>query len=156
MTRSNREDDCWLLNDRFKYAHHTFADSSEKLIHSIFSIVSEGVSLTTHCQFGSQRLWIINSEGRIHCWSSLKVYDCLLNLQTYGHFSRSVDLFMRIGNLASAFSKHFTVQKMMFSINHFFSKCDQIRRKLRLVSFTEEIDNSNLHFLCCVLKKKWK
>ena len=28
--------------------------------------------------------------------------------------------------------KHFTVQKMKFSIKDFFSKCDQIRRKLLL------------------------
>ena len=36
-------------------------------------------------------------------------------------------------------------QKMKFSIKDFFSKCDQIRR---LVTFTEEILNGKLHFLC--------
>ena len=37
---------------------------------------------------------------------------------------------------------------MKFSIKEFFSKCDQIRRKLRiLVTFTEEILNGKLHFL---------
>ena len=42
----------------------------------------------------------------------------------------------------------YTAQKMKFSIKDFFSKCDQIRRKL-LVTFTEEILNGNLHFLFC-------
>ena len=37
-----------------------------------------------------------------------------------------------------------TAQKMKFSIKDFFSKCDQIRRKL--VTFTEEILNGNFIF----------
>ena len=38
---------------------------------------------------------------------------------------------------------------MKFSIKDFFSKCDQIRRKLRIyVTFTEEILNGKFHFLC--------
>ena len=37
---------------------------------------------------------------------------------------------------------------MKFSIKDFFSKCDQIRGKLDLVTFTEEILNGKLHFLC--------
>ena len=37
---------------------------------------------------------------------------------------------------------------MKFSIKYFFSKCDQIRRKLDLVTFTEEILNGKLHSLC--------
>ena len=47
---------------------------------------------------------------------------------------------------------------MKFSINDFFSKCDQIRSVLRiwshslknadLVTFTQEILNGKLHFLC--------
>ena len=46
----------------------------------------------------------------------------------------------------------YTAQKMNFSIKDFFSKCDQIRRKLPidLVTFTEEIINRKLHF-CTVL-----
>ena len=40
-----------------------------------------------------------------------------------------------------------TAQKMKFSIKDFFSKYDQIRR----VTFTEEILNGKLHFLCSVL-----
>ena len=41
-----------------------------------------------------------------------------------------------------------TAQKMKFSIKDFLSKCDQIRRKLDLVTFTKEILNGKLHFLC--------
>ena len=38
---------------------------------------------------------------------------------------------------------------MKFSIKDFFSKFDQIRRKpVDLVTFTEEIFNIKLHFLC--------
>ena len=38
---------------------------------------------------------------------------------------------------------------MKFSIKYFFSKFDQIRRKpVALVTFTEEIFNKKLHFLC--------
>ena len=37
-------------------------------------------------------------------------------------------------------------KKMMFSIKDFFSKGDQVRRKLRnLVTFTEEILDGKLH-----------
>ena len=49
----------------------------------------------------------------------------------------------------------FTAQKMKFSSKEFFSKCDQIHRKLQeaLVTFTEEILNAKLHFLCGVFNK---
>ena len=40
---------------------------------------------------------------------------------------------------------------MKFSINDFFSKCDQIRSFL--ATFTEEILNRKLHFLRSVQKK---
>ena len=40
-----------------------------------------------------------------------------------------------------------TEQKMKFSIKGFFSKCDQIQ-----VTFTEEIFNGKLHFLCRKLR----
>ena len=40
-----------------------------------------------------------------------------------------------------------TEQKMRFSIKDFFSKCDQIRRKIAdLFTFTEEILNGKPHF----------
>ena len=39
-----------------------------------------------------------------------------------------------------------TTQKMIFSIKDFFSKCDQIR----MVTFTGEILDGKLHFLCSV------
>ena len=47
---------------------------------------------------------------------------------------------------------HNTVQKIKFSINIFFSKCDQIRTT-DLVTFTEQIFNRKLHFLCSVPAK---
>ena len=43
-----------------------------------------------------------------------------------------------------------TAQKLKFSIKYFFSKCDQIRNFSNLVTFTEEILNGELHFLCSV------
>ena len=44
-----------------------------------------------------------------------------------------------------------------FSIKYFFSKCDQILRKLQktLVTFTEEILNGKLHFLSSELLLIW-
>ena len=49
----------------------------------------------------------------------------------------------------------FTAQKIKFSSKDFFSKCDQIRRKLQetLVTFTEEILNAKLRFLYSVFNK---
>ena len=41
-------------------------------------------------------------------------------------------------------------KKWKFSIKDFFSKCDQIHRKLDLVTFTEESLNGKLNFLCSV------
>ena len=42
-----------------------------------------------------------------------------------------------------------TAQKMNFFMKDFFSKCDQIRSFLPdLVTFTEEILNGKLYFLC--------
>ena len=42
-----------------------------------------------------------------------------------------------------------TAQKMKFSIKEFFSKYEQIRRKnADLVTFTKEILNGKLYFLC--------
>ena len=41
-----------------------------------------------------------------------------------------------------------TTQKLKFSSEDFFSKCDQIHRKLRIwFTFTEEILNGKLYFL---------
>ena len=40
-----------------------------------------------------------------------------------------------------------TAQKMKFSIKDFLSKCDQIHSFLR-ITFTGEIPNGKLHFLC--------
>ena len=43
-----------------------------------------------------------------------------------------------------------TAQKMKFSINDFFSKCDKI------FTFTEEILNGKLRFLCSLYRKYQK
>ena len=46
-------------------------------------------------------------------------------------------------------NKRYTAPKMKLSIKDFFSKCDQIRKNTAdLVTFTEEIVNGELHFLC--------
>ena len=39
---------------------------------------------------------------------------------------------------------------MKFSIKDFFSKCKQIQKTADLLTFTEEILNGKLHFLCNV------
>ena len=53
---------------------------------------------------------------------------------------------MRI--MINSVSTH-TAQKKKFSIQDFFSKCNQIRKEIAdLVIFTEEILNGKLHFLC--------
>ena len=53
--------------------------------------------------------------------------------------------------LNTTLSKDFSLhKKMKFSIKDFFSKYDQIRRKLDLVTFTEEILDGKLHILCAV------
>ena len=51
--------------------------------------------------------------------------------------------YLYVLKMTSPSLKIFTAQKMKLSINDFFSKCDQIR-----VTFTEEILNGKLHFLC--------
>ena len=45
---------------------------------------------------------------------------------------------------------------MKFSIKDFFSKYDQICRKLDLVTFTEEIFNGKPHFLRSGDNKSWQ
>ena len=53
--------------------------------------------------------------------------------------------------IGSGGRKIFTTQKMKFSIIDFLSKCDKIRIfPADLVTFTEEILNEKLHFLCSV------
>ena len=60
-----------------------------------------------------------------------------------------------LNSLHTIFAEHtcylfFTAQKMKFSIEGFFSKCDQIHKK----PFFEESLSGKLHFLCniCLLK----
>ena len=47
-------------------------------------------------------------------------------------------------------------QKMMFSIKDFFSKCDQIRRKLRIWSYLLKKSVTENFFFCAVLFKIYK
>ena len=49
---------------------------------------------------------------------------------------------------------NYAAQKMKFSIKDFFSKCDQIHRKL--VTFTEETLHGKLQILCSVMVQKLK
>ena len=52
-------------------------------------------------------------------------------------------------NIFLIYSIMVTVQKMIFSIKYFFGKCDQNPQfPADLVTFTEEILNGKLHFLC--------
>ena len=59
------------------------------------------------------------------------------------NFAENTNLFTKV--ISQNVVYYTAAQKMKFSIKDFFSKCDQIRRKL-----TEEILNGKLHFLCSV------
>ena len=54
---------------------------------------------------------------------------------------------------AAFMGKTRTAQKKKFSIKDFFSKCGQIRSSANLFTFTEEILNGKLHFLCSAVKR---
>ena len=55
---------------------------------------------------------------------------------------------VKVGKVLNVVSPY-TAQKVKFPVKDFFSKCDQIRSFPRiLVTFTEEILNGKLHFLC--------
>ena len=66
-----------------------------------------------------------------HLWANASEHTSLQYTKNTGHVKSSV-----------------TAQKMKFSIKYFFSKCDQICRKLDLFTFTEEILKGKLYFLC--------
>ena len=78
-------------------------------------------------------------------------------LTEYTEPGRTVKLFMiwyasefKKYDQKNIFSGGFTVRKMKFSIRNFFSKCDQIRRKLRIWShLLEKSLMENLNF-CAV------
>ena len=55
--------------------------------------------------------------------------DCLKTLKTEKSNNENC-----LNVTVHSLSKHYTAQKMKFSIKDFFSKCDQIRRKLRISS----------------------
>ena len=77
----------------------------------------------------------LNSE-RFLCWKSrndsqhffLEIFFWDLSINYWGSiFTLNITF-----SLVCVLSLYFTAQKMKFSIKHFFSKCDQIRRKLRI------------------------
>ena len=47
----------------------------------------------------------------------------------------------------------FTAQKMMLSIKDFFGECEQIQRKLNLLSFTKEMLNGKRRFCAMFVHK---
>ena len=64
-------------------------------------------------------------------------------------------IFYIVPRFICAFILDRIAKKWSFSIIDFFSKCDQIRRKLaNLVTFTEEILNGKLHF--CAAFMLWR
>ena len=67
----------------------------------------------------------------------------------------SAEEFHDFSSLRSSVCNTGAAQKIKCSIKDFFSKCDQIRRKLLLkkVTFTEEILNGKLLFLCSVVSQ---
>ena len=81
----------------------------------------------------------------------MKIYDELgVHSLTIRRWRIKLIFFYKIVNGLLPDLYLYTAKKMKFSIKDFFSKCDQIRRKLRIfVTFTEEIFNEKLHFLFC-------
>ena len=75
-------------------------------------------------------MWQLTFTVQITTYMTTK--QSLLKLYTHLLFCRSLTL---INNQTySIYQSSGTLQKMRFSIKHFFSKCDQIRRKLRIWS----------------------
>ena len=80
------------------------------------------------------------------------MFDSFVNTSLLGSVLRDISL-VRTQNISylliRACMQALTAQKTKFPIKDFFSKCDQIRSfTADLVSFTEEILNVQLHFLC--------
>ena len=75
-------------------------------------------------------------------------------------FHAMVDRRITFSLISSLNLCHYVEQKMKCFIKDFFSKCDQIQKKLRpqktarLVTFTKEILNGKLYFLCSVIISK--
>ena len=59
----------------------------------------------------------------------------MMRYQVLNHLLTATKTFEVLGNLVwKKLRKNITAQKMKFSIKDFFSKCDQIRRKLQIWS----------------------
>ena len=89
--------------------------------------------------------------------TKMEIANKKFRLTEYTEPGRTVKLFMiwyasefKKYDQKNIFSGGFTVRKMKFSIRNFFSKCDQIRRKLRIWShLLEKSLMENLNF-CAV------
>ena len=80
------------------------------------------------------------------------MFDSFVNTPLLGSVLRDISL-VRTQNISYLLIRTrmqaLTAQKTKFPIKDFFSKCDQIRSfTVDFVSFTEEILNVQLHFLC--------
>ena len=117
-------------------------------------------------------MWQIISISASHCVKSVRIrsfsgpYFLAFELNTV-RYSVSLRIQSKCGKILTrktpntdTFHVVSIAQKIKFSIKHFFSKCDQIRRKLWImriwshllladfVAFTEEILNGKIYLLC--------
>ena len=76
--------------------------------------------------------------------------DCWKFPSEEGEIERFFQSFSHHGKaITEVYKDSSTAQKTKFSMKHFFSKCDQIRHfPANLVTFTAEIFNIKIHFLC--------
>ena len=90
------------------------------------------------------------------CETPTQVFSCEYCKIFKNSFLHKTSLVAASGPVKNLWWRYFiyvTIQKMKFSIKDFFSKCDQICRKLRMATFTEENLNRKLHFLCSMFDR---
>ena len=98
----------------------------------------------------------LNKVALQHMWTPTQVFSCeycKIFKNSFLHKTSLVAASGPVKNLWWRFFIYVTIQKMKFSIKDFFSKCDQICRKLRMATFTEENLNRKLHFLCSMFDR---
>ena len=71
-----------------------------------------------------------------------------------GDLLKKVGMFTRYSKLKESLNSWNTAQKIKFSIKDFFSKCDQIRRKLRLWSHLLKKSLKENFIFCAVVMLK--
>ena len=114
----------------------TYTFSSDMTIISYFSITINVIIITNSTFSRVRKIFVI-------FFSHHKFFVII-----FIHHITTVFIFINYNINKTVNSIHCT-KKKKFSIKDFFSKCNQIRKKLRiLVTFTEEIFNGKLHFLC--------